>query len=167
MIAMPANKSQLIAANTLCYTFPKSKHTGGWPLLTGNDRFSAENSQLSTRQETFILALLSSSSIIEAARIARIAERTGRRWLKLAHVQQAYQAAQQEVFDDAITTLKLAMHDAVTLLRATLKDSEIPASTRVRAAQIILEHSLELHKIADLEARISELEQMVRGRRAA
>jgi phage terminase small subunit len=133
--------------------------------LTANDQAEQET-MLTAKQETFILAMLSAPSIVEAARIAGIGEKTGRRWLKLPHVHQAYQAAQQEVFEDCLTTLKLTMHDAVLTLRQAIKDTEIPASTRVRAAQIIIEQALELHKVAELEQQIAELQELVKDRRA-
>lgn len=131
--------------------------------MTVIDQDTPETS-LTARQETFITALLSAPSIIEATRIAGIGEKTGRRWLQLPHVQAAYQAAQREVFDSSLTTLKLAVHDAVSTLSKLMKDEETPATSRIRAAQIILEQSIELHKMSELEQKIAELEQLVKER---
>lgn len=127
--------------------------------MTEYDQDDTAGSALTAKQETFIMAMLSAPSIVEAARITGINEKTARRWLKLPEVRTAYQGAQREVYDASLTTLKLAVHDAVSVLTQTMKDELTPASTRVRAAQIVIEQAVELQKMSELEQKLVELEQ--------
>jgi hypothetical protein len=57
--------------------------------------------------------------------------------------------AQQAIFEEALNALMQDLGEARETLRAILKDAEAPASTRVRAAQIILEQAIALHKSQD------------------
>lgn len=121
------------------------------------------NEPLTARQETLILAMLSSSSLTDAANISGVSLATAKRWCKLPLFKAALAEAQAEVYEASLTTLKTATHDAVTTLLRMCKDTDAPHSAQIRAAQIILEKSIELHKVADLERKIAELEQAIGG----
>jgi len=122
--------------------------------------------QLSAKQSKFISALLAGNTIITSAKVAGCNEKTAHAWLKLPHVKQAYKDAQQAVFDEAVNALITDIGDARATLRAIMKDEEAPAATRTRAAQILLEQAIELHKMSELEGRLAELEQLVKARTA-
>jgi phage terminase small subunit len=121
-----------------------------------------EEKQLTSQQERLIAALLAGNNIQVAASIAGVSEKTADRWLALPHVQKAYKNAQQVVFDEAINLLITDISDARATLNAIMKDTETPAATRVRAAQILLEKAIDLRKVSDLERQIAELRQLLK-----
>lgn len=122
--------------------------------------------QLSAKQSKFLAALLAGNTIITSAQVAGCNEKTAHAWLKLPHVKQAYKDAQQAVFDEAVNSLITDIGDARATLKVIMTDSEAPAATRVRAAQILLEQAIELHKMSELEARLAELEDQIKERQA-
>jgi DNA-binding transcriptional MerR regulator len=106
-------------------------------------------------------------SIVDAAKIAGCAEKTAHAWLKLAQVQHAYRAAQQSMFEDAMRLLATDVNEARKTLRSVMTDIATPAATRVRAAQIIIEQSINLQKLSELEQKIAELETAFSAQLAA
>lgn len=118
--------------------------------------------QLSPKQDSLISLLLAGVSIVTAARQVGIAEKTAHKWLKLAHFQEAYKAAQRSLFDQALTGLMLRVDKAISTLDRNMDGEETPASTQVRAAQIVLEQAIAIHKMSELEQKIAELEQYIK-----
>ena len=55
--------------------------------------------------------------------------------------------------------LQQATSAAVTTLLKSMVDPDTPSSTKVRAAEIVLNYSAKAIEIEDLEARIADLEQ--------
>jgi phage terminase small subunit len=98
------------------------------------------------KQDTFIQARLAGNSIVASAKIAGVAEKTAHAWLKLPHVQTAYRDAQRQVFSEALSQLMLDADEARSTLKDVMKDPLTPPGVRVRAAQIILEQSVSIHK---------------------
>ncbi|MBO0778996.1 MAG: hypothetical protein J2P37_09245 [Ktedonobacteraceae bacterium] len=115
-------------------------------------------SELSPKQSKLIAALLAGHPIIAAAQIAGCNEKTAHLWLKLPHVQQAYKEAQSAVFDEAINLLITDIGEARATLRDIMKDTEAPAATRTRAAQILLEQAIALRETSELKERVTLLE---------
>lgn len=130
--------------------------------MTGNDQIT-EPPALTPKQDTLIAALLAGHTITTAAVAANIADKTARRWLKLQCVQDALKAAQKQVFNQALTGLMLKVDKAIETLDRNMSSEDTPASTQVRAAQIVLEQSLQVHKMGELEAKYAELEQIIKA----
>lgn len=124
----------------------------------------SDQEKTTPKQDTFIQSLLAGNSIVTSAKAVGIAEKTAHLWLKLPSVQKAYRDAQHHVFDEALTGLMLDVGEARATLVAIMKDDEATPSVRVRAAQIILERAIEIHKVSELEEKIAELEQLVKER---
>jgi L-ribulose-5-phosphate 3-epimerase UlaE len=120
------------------------------------------------KQEEAIAALLSHRSIDDAAQAIRIAPRTLLRWLQLAEFNAAYRKARRATFSQSIARLQQATSAAVSTLLKVMVDPSTPASTRVRAADSVLDHSAKAIEIEDIEARVTELERAVEkdGRRS-
>ena len=116
------------------------------------------NSSLVRKQEESIAALLTERNIEEAAHKAGISIRTLLRWLKEPAFDKAYRDARRAVFKQSIARMQQATGAAVTTLLKIMVDQNTPASTRVRAADSILDHSAKAIEIEDIEARVSELE---------
>jgi uncharacterized protein (UPF0147 family) len=124
---------------------------------------NASHSEKTTpKQDKLIAALLAGQTIMTAAAVAGCNETTAHAWLKLPHVRAAYQEAQRQIFDDAVNQLMLSTADARATLDTIMKDPEVPPAVRVRAGQILLEKSIELHKMSDLERKVATLEQLLK-----
>lgn len=121
-----------------------------------------QTTELTPKQERLIEALLAGHNITLAAKVAGVADKTARRWLKLAHFQAAYKAAQKQIFDQALAGLMLKVDKAIACLDRNMDGEEVPASTQVRAAQIVIEQAVANYKMSELEAKYAELEQLVK-----
>lgn len=121
--------------------------------------------KLSRNQEKAIAALLSNTSIPEAAKEAGIGERTLWRWLKIESFQGAYRKARQEVVRQAVAQVQKAMSEAVDTLRGVMSNSEAPASARVSAAKVIIDMGIKAVEIEDLDARVTDIEKLIKEKK--
>ena len=104
----------------------------------------------------------------EAARTARVHERTLHRWLKDPDFDAAYRQARRTVFSQSMARLQQMSNSAVTTLGIVMLDSNAPPASRLRAADAILTHagkSVEQEHLEDLHGRITEVERRVAQRR--
>jgi hypothetical protein len=113
------------------------------------------------KQEDAIVALLTQRNTEEAARSIGIATKTLLRWLQLPEFDKAYRDARLIAFRQSIARLQQATPAAVTTLIKVMVDPATPPSTKVRAADSILDHSVKAIELEDIEARIAELERTV------
>jgi phage terminase small subunit len=124
-----------------------------------------QNAALTRKQELFLLNYVSLPTMTSACRAAGISDDTGWRWLKLPQVKAAYQEMKQAHFDETLAALIVLARSAITTLGRNMKE-DAPPGVQVRAAQLILENAIELHKISTLEAQIEELKQLILERHA-
>jgi transposase-like protein len=110
------------------------------------------------KKEEAIAALLTQRNIEEAARTAGIGTQTLLRWLKVPEFEIAYREARRAAFGQSIARLQQASSAAVSTLLKVMIDPNSPASTRVRAADSILDHAAKAIEIEDIEVRVAELE---------
>ena len=115
--------------------------------------------KLGRKQEEAIAALLSQRNIEEAARAAGVGTRTLIRWLKLPEFRVAYREARRAAFSQSIARLQQASSAAATTLLKIMLDVNAPASTRVRAADNVLDHAKQAIELEDIEARVALLEE--------
>jgi transposase-like protein len=111
------------------------------------------------KMEEAVAALLTQRSIEEAARSVGISTRTMLRWMKEPEFDAAYRAAKRAAYGQAIARLQQAMPLAVQTMLKVLLDPATPASVRVRAAEVIANHSHKAIEIEDVEARVTALEE--------
>jgi transposase-like protein len=111
------------------------------------------------KQEEAIAALLSQRNVDEAARVVGVDPKTLLRWLKLPEFQTAYRQARREAFSQSIARLQQGCAAAATTLLKIMVDPNAPASTRVRAAECVMNHATKAIEIEDIEVRVSELEK--------
>ncbi len=111
------------------------------------------------KKEEAIAALLTQRNVEEAARAAGIVSRTLLRWLQLPEFQAAYRQARRDAFSQSIARLQQASGAAVSTLLKVMVDPATPASSRIRAADSILDHAAKAIEIEDLEFRVLELEK--------
>ena len=111
------------------------------------------------KMEDAIAALLSQRNVDEAARSAGIGTRTLLRWMKDPEFDAAFRAARRAAFGQTTARLQQGSSAAATILMKLMLDANTPASTRVRAAEIVVNHAAKAIEIEDIEARVSELER--------
>jgi phage terminase small subunit len=111
---------------------------------------SEEKQPLTPKQARLVEALLEGKSLVESARYAGCNEKTARIWLKIPVVDEAYQEAQRRLFDESISILRQTNQKAITTLIVLLESDT--DSVRLRAAQCILDHNIQMVKISELEA---------------
>ena len=70
-----------------------------------------------------------------------------------------YRAARRAAFSQSVGRLQQASSAAVSTLLKIMVDPSAPASTRVRAADSVLDHAAKAIELEDIEARVPELER--------
>ena len=120
---------------------------------------TGHGSKFGRKQEEAIVALLTQRNVEEAAKSISIAPKTLLRWMQIPEFQKAYRDARRAAFSQSIARLQQASTAAVSTLLKVMVDPATPASTRVRAADSVLDHSKHAIEIEDIEARVTELEQ--------
>jgi transposase len=115
--------------------------------------------KLTRKQDDAIAALLSTSTIKEAAKATKIGVATLYRWLQLPEFAAAYRTARREVVEHAITELQSATSEAVATLKRNLNCRN--EAVEVRAASIVLEQAIKGVELMDLQARIEKLETRI------
>jgi hypothetical protein len=109
--------------------------------------------------EQAIAALLSHRNVEEAARAAGISANTLLRWSKDPEFNAAYREARRTAFEQSIARLQDASGAAVTTVLKIMLDTNAPAGTRLRAAEVVLERGAQAMAMEDLEARVVALER--------
>ena len=111
------------------------------------------------KQEEAIAALLTQRNIDEASKAVGIAPNTLLKWMKQPEFDTAYREARRATFRQSVARLQQASGAAVSTLLKIMVDATAPHSTRVRAADSVLDHAAKAIEIEDIEARVSELEK--------
>jgi hypothetical protein len=111
------------------------------------------------KMEEAVVALLTQRNLDEAAKSIGIAPNTLLRWQKLPEFQTAYREARRNAFAQSIARLQQASSAAVSVLVKIMIDPTAPHSTRVRAADSVLDHAAKAIEIEDIDVRVSALEE--------
>jgi transposase-like protein len=122
-------------------------------------------SKFTRKKEEAIAALLTQRNIEEAARAAGIGAQTLMRWMKLPEFQAAYREARRAAFSQSIARLQQGTSAAAMTLLKIMLDVNAPASTRVRAADSVLDHAAKAIELEDIEARVAALEEAAKANR--
>ena len=124
------------------------------PQMTGH------GAKFGRKKEEAIAALLVHRNTEEAARAVGIAPKTLLRWQQIPEFQAAFRAAKFAAYSQTIGRLHQTSDAAVSTLGKVMVDANTPASTKVRAADSILNHTIKAIENEEIEARVSELERM-------
>src|ERR1035437_9201175 len=100
--------------------------------MAGNGR------NLRPKQEEAILALLTTTNVEQAARAAKIGPRTLYRWQQEPAFDKAYRKARRDAFGQGTARLQQASGAAVSSILKIMLDQHAPASTKLRAAEMVL-----------------------------
>ena len=120
---------------------------------------TGHGAKFSRKKEEAVVALLTQRNVDEAAKSVGISTQTLVRWMKLPEFQTAYREARRLAYGQSIARLQQATTAAVSTLLKIMVDTNAPASTRVRAADSVLNHSVKAIESEDILARLGELEQ--------
>ncbi len=120
---------------------------------------TGHGSKFGRKQEDAIVALLAHRTVEEAARAVGISTKTLLRWMKEPEFDAAYRAAKRAAFAQSIARLHHLSSAAVSTLGKVMLDAGTPPSTRVRAADSILNHTNKAIETEEIEARLAELER--------
>jgi len=123
------------------------------PQMTGH------GAKFERRKEEAIAALLTHRTMEEAARALNVSTKTLLRWQKEPEFDAAYRAAKRAAFAQALARLHQLSSAAVSILGKVALDPETPPSTKVRAADSILNHTMKAIEDEDILARLSALER--------
>jgi hypothetical protein len=77
----------------------------------------------------------------------------------------AYREARRAAFSQSVARLQQASGAAVSTLLKVMVDPNTLASTKVRAADSVLDHSAKAIELEDIEVRLSELERAAEAQR--
>ena len=114
--------------------------------------------KLGHKRESAVAALLTSRNVDEAAQAVGIGATTLWRWLNGPEFQKAPAEARRAAHSQSLARLQQATGAAVSTLLKVMVDPNTPASTKVRAADSVLDHSAKAIELEDIEARVAALE---------
>jgi len=113
------------------------------------------------QRERLIAAILQQPSLEKAAASIGISKATAWRISNTPEFQQEFRRARRVAFSQATARLQSGSLAAATALLKAMLDERAPAASRVRAADLVLEHAARGIELEDIEARLAELEQAV------
>jgi hypothetical protein len=112
------------------------------------------------KREAALAALLSCRTIKQAAKKAKIGERTLRGWLAEDAFRREYQAARRQALEKAIAQLHGALGQAVRTLKRRLTGGK--EADQIRAALGIIDRAMAGAEMLDLAGKFAELEEIVK-----
>src|SRR5262245_31561724 len=121
------------------------------------------NQRVTAKQRKLIRALLTASSIAEAAKTAKVSESTAHRWLKQALFKAELEAASKTAVDQVARRLGTLAVGASAVLGVALSDKELPMATRLSAVNMTLTHLPRLRELSALEERLTAIEETLTG----
>lgn len=119
----------------------------------------AKNGSLSANQEKAIAALLVTTSVSKAAKMAGLGERTIYRYLADDNFRNELRRRQEQILAAAIASLTGLIEEAVATLKQVFADPKASQSTKVRAALGVLQELRRIKEFEELEERITKLEE--------
>ena len=111
------------------------------------------------KQEEAVAALLIQRNVEEAAKSINVATKTLIRWMNLPEFQKAYREARRAAFGQSIARLQQGTSAAASTLLKIMLDPNSPASTRLRAAECIMNLAARSMEIEDIGVRVTTLEE--------
>src|SRR5262245_45422242 len=124
--------------------------------MAQNDAATA--AELTPQKRSLLEALLLGASLTDAAEQAGCSRRTAGRWAAEPEFQAALKEAQTELHQRVLRALRSKGIRAVATLSRNLS-REVQPSVQVRAAQVLLEQLMKQTEFAELEERLTALEE--------
>ena len=115
--------------------------------------------KLTAKQVKGLEALLDGANIQDAAAAAGVNRKTLGRWLTDPLFWKTYQLNSRHALELAARRLTGKLDMAVDMLASVMEDDEAPPGVRLRAAQQVIEGSLKLLDVTDIQERLAALEE--------
>jgi len=112
-------------------------------------------------KEPAITALLSHSTVEQAADVAGLSPSTLYRWLKTEDFLESFRQARQETVKLAMVKLQQSTSSMVDVLVGIAKDESKPSGTRVNAAKTVLEASIKVVEMEEIIERLKKIETKI------
>ena len=109
--------------------------------------------------EAAVAALMTRSSVEDAARSVGVEPKTLRRWMREPEFKAAYLLARREAVGQGTARFQSSFGAAVTTLLKVMVDPNTPALTKIRAADSVVAHAMKGIELEDVETRLLALEQ--------
>jgi hypothetical protein len=119
----------------------------------------AENDTLTPVQRRAINALLSERNTRDAAKAAKVSERSLWRWLTDTDFRAELTRQEGAVIDQATRSLLAMQGAALEVFDKVLTNGTATDANRLRAAEGVLDYLLKLRELNTLEQRIAKLEE--------
>lgn len=116
---------------------------------------------LTVAQEKVINKLLTGTTIANAARGAEVGRSTIHAWLNEPAFLAELRRREGLLVDVSVRRLLMLQDDALNVVASIMQDTEASASTRLRAATVILDSLLRLRELRNLEERLAALEAVI------
>jgi len=113
---------------------------------------------LTPLQMRAIAALLEGNSIENAAKLAGCSSMSVDRWIKLKQFQAALSQGKASAFNLAATKLGNAFILSVDVLQTLMLDPETSTGYRIKCCDLILQNSIRVAEIQDMNDRLTSLE---------
>jgi len=119
----------------------------------------AQNKNLSIEQNEVITELLEGSSVREIAKNCKVSASTIYRWLRLLAFQSELRKAEGIILDKVARKLILLSGQAVDKLADIMRNPTQEGASQARySAQAILENTLKIWELRNIESRLAEVE---------
>lgn len=128
--------------------------------IQGRKDYGDAMSNLTPRQEKFLLALLSEPTVNQACRTAGISPKTGRNYLRNEVFSEAYKKMRREIMKQTTARLQFLALKATQELEKILDNPKASPYAKINAAQLVLDKAYKGLELEDLEERIERLEQI-------
>jgi transposase-like protein len=115
-------------------------------------------SKFARKKDEVVAALLSQRNLEEVARATGVGVATLMRWQKLPEFQEALRRARRDALSQTIGRLQQGASAAATTLLKVMLDQNTPASTRVRAADSVM-NAMKTMELEDVLERLEQLER--------
>jgi len=116
---------------------------------------------LPLKKRRFVLAMLSASTQLEAAKAAGIGEKTAQRYMADPEVRSVLAELEAELVKSLQRRLLELAGRALMTLEQAMSDDSAPWSARLRSAETVLTHLTRLRELTELEERVEQLELLV------
>ena len=116
-------------------------------------------SELTHKQEKFLLALITTPTTLQASKKAGITESTAYRYMKLPAFKEAQRKLMRELMSTVTGRLQYEATASVNVLAELRDNPDTPPYSRVEASKILLEMAFKTYELDDVLERIEQLEE--------
>ena len=138
---------------------PRTEASSQSSEMNGNERIFGI-SELTLRQQSVLPILAVSRSIAQAARDARVAESTLRRWLKDRKFREELDSLRKESYDLVLSQVQAVLPACISVVAETALESSEPA-LRFRAACFLINYATKVSEVDLLHDELKDLDEAV------